>query len=54
MTLDWLTIVDLPDEIEGAPCSVQVLGRTMREEELLRDAATIAAALVSTDDKDNS
>ncbi|PYI01463.1 amidase [Aspergillus sclerotiicarbonarius CBS 121057] len=35
----------LPDEIEGAPCSVQILGRTMREEELLRDTATIAAAL---------
>ncbi|PWY89694.1 amidase [Aspergillus sclerotioniger CBS 115572] len=35
----------LPDEIEGAPCAVQVLGRTMREEELLRDAVTIAEVL---------
>ncbi|RAK96810.1 putative general amidase [Aspergillus ibericus CBS 121593] len=34
-----------PEAIEGMPCAVQVMGRTMREEELVRDAGVIAAAL---------
>ncbi|GKZ30978.1 hypothetical protein AbraIFM66950_010803 [Aspergillus brasiliensis] len=33
------------DDVEGAPCCVQLLGRTMHEEELLRDTAIVAKVL---------
>ncbi|KAK0658824.1 Acetamidase [Lasiodiplodia hormozganensis] len=34
-----------PDEVEGAPCAVQVLGRPMRDEELLRDLEVVEKVL---------
>ncbi|GLA48863.1 hypothetical protein AnigIFM63604_004447 [Aspergillus niger] len=33
------------DDVEGAPCCVQLMGRTMHEEELLRDTAIVARVL---------
>ncbi|KAJ5106896.1 amidase [Penicillium angulare] len=36
---------DIADDVEGAPCCVQVVGRNMREEELLREVETISMVL---------
>lgn len=36
---------DIADDVEGAPCCVQVVGRNMQEEELLREVETILAVL---------
>jgi Asp-tRNA(Asn)/Glu-tRNA(Gln) amidotransferase A subunit family amidase len=32
---------DYPDVVEGAPCSIQVMGRPMKDEELLVNARII-------------
>ncbi|KAK5124235.1 hypothetical protein LTR85_001938 [Meristemomyces frigidus] len=35
----------VPDEVEGAPCGIQLMGRPMRDEELVADAQVIVDAL---------
>ncbi|KAK3069210.1 hypothetical protein LTR53_012628 [Teratosphaeriaceae sp. CCFEE 6253] len=35
----------VPDEVEGAPCGLQILGRPMRDEELVRHCQILADAL---------
>ncbi|KAL2840359.1 amidase signature domain-containing protein [Aspergillus pseudodeflectus] len=36
-----------PREVEGAPCHIQLIGRTLRDEELLQSAAIVEAVLKS-------
>ncbi|KAJ5279304.1 amidase [Penicillium angulare] len=38
---------DIADDVEGAPCCVQVVGRHMQEEELLREVETISKVLAN-------
>lgn len=40
-------LVDSPDAVEGAPCCVQVVGRPMREEELIQTTQIVAQVLAS-------
>jgi Asp-tRNA(Asn)/Glu-tRNA(Gln) amidotransferase A subunit family amidase len=44
---DWPTdaSVDDPDLVEGAPCSIQVMGRNMKDEDLLANAQIIEDVL---------
>ena len=37
--------IDNPNAIDGAPCAVQLVGRNMHEEELLRNAEVVARVL---------
>lgn len=39
------THIDDADLVEGAPCAVQVAGRNLQDEELLRDVEIIAGVL---------
>ena len=36
-----LTEIDLPDEVEGAPCHVQLIGRRLKDEKLIQDAEVV-------------
>ncbi len=43
---DFLCLgADVPNEVEGAPCGIQLLGRPMRDEELVQHSQTVADAL---------
>jgi Asp-tRNA(Asn)/Glu-tRNA(Gln) amidotransferase A subunit family amidase len=35
----------MPEGVEGAPCGLQVMGRHMRDEELVRDVQVISDVL---------
>ena len=36
-----------PAAVEGAPCSLKVVGTNLKDEELVRETATIAAVLLA-------
>lgn len=40
-TFQSLTLIDLPKEVEGAPCHVQLIGRRQKDEALLRQARIV-------------
>jgi hypothetical protein len=37
--------LDVADEVDGAPCCIQIVGRNLHEEELLRDVQTVSNVL---------
>lgn len=37
--------IDLPKEVEGAPCHVQLIGRRLKDEELIKHAKVVEQVL---------
>lgn len=40
-----LTVLDNPEEIEGAPCHLQLVGRRLKDEVLLQHAKVVEKVL---------
>jgi Asp-tRNA(Asn)/Glu-tRNA(Gln) amidotransferase A subunit family amidase len=42
-----LTHLDIPDVIEGVPCAIQIMGRNLKDEDLLAHAKVVEDVLRS-------
>lgn len=40
-----MSVADLPDAVEGAPSGIQIIGRPMKDEELLKIMAIVDGIL---------
>jgi len=45
-----LTETDLPKEVENAPCHVQLIGRRLKDEKLMRHAEVVQGVLAKSSD----
>lgn len=45
-----LTEIDLPKEVENAPCHVQLIGRRLKDEKLMRHAEVVQGVLAKDSD----
>lgn len=43
--IQMLIVVDNPEEVEGAPCHLQLVGRRLKDEVLLQHAKVVEKAL---------